>query len=161
MNLRERMFGVRAIPVHEFLGAKGDRTEVERRFFAALLLRNGVYKTTHRNRMDDLLPSLVDQARTLPQPIRVLDAGCSSGISTLELHNALLGAGLTAETIGTDLTIHARYARRGDCAMLFDSRGASPSSCCRSRRETPLGIHVRAGAQLIVNPRVNPSATDD
>jgi hypothetical protein len=119
--------GTRVVPVREFLSARerSDRA-IERAFFAALLLRNGVYKTTEERRMDDLLPMLVARARTIEaRPLRVLDVACSSGVTTVELHRALAAAGLPVETVGTDLTLEADLVERADgAAMLFDSRGA-------------------------------------
>ena len=43
-----------AVPSLEFLDARsrGD-LDTEQRFFAGLLLRGGVFKTTHHNRLDD------------------------------------------------------------------------------------------------------------
>jgi len=125
VSLSERIAGVRIVPAHEFLRATGDRQEIERAFFAGLLMRNGVYKTTAAHRMDDLLPPLVASARTLTQPVRILDVACSSGVSTLEMHQAMLDAGIAAETVGTDLALHAQYSRRDDGggAMVFNSAG--------------------------------------
>jgi hypothetical protein len=118
--------GSRCVPVREFLSARAQGClEVERAFFAGLLLRNGIYKTTEAHRMDELLPLVVQHARTLPGPtLRVLDVACSSGVTTVELHRALMDAGLSAETTGTDLTMNADYVVREDgAAMLFDSTG--------------------------------------
>ena len=113
----------RVVPVPEFLAARarGDRA-TERAFFSCLLLRNGVYKTTEEHRMDDLLPGLVAQARSLAS-LRVLDVACSSGVTTVELHRAFEAAGLAPRTTGTDLTLEAEHVARGSEAILFDSRG--------------------------------------
>lgn len=116
----------RVIPVREFLAAREkSQLVIERAFFASLLMRNGLYKTTEAHRMDALLPLLVEHAGLLPQrPLAVLDVGCSSGITTVEMHRALEGAGLAVETVGTDLTLFADYVMRDDgAAMLFDSSG--------------------------------------
>jgi len=112
-----------AVPALDFLDARarGD-LDIEQRFFAGLLLRGGVFKTTHHNRLDDANGLLVPAAAGLARrPIRVLDVGCSSGVSTVELHRALAAAGVASEVIGTDLMTTARHVRRADgCALLLD-----------------------------------------
>jgi len=112
--------------VPEFLAARarGD-LGIERAFFAGLLLRSGVYKTTVHHRVDDLLPPLIEHARMLgADPLRVLDVACSSGVSTVEMHRALVAAGIPTATTGTDLVLDADHVQRADgCAMLFDSAG--------------------------------------
>lgn len=119
--------GARVVPVREFIAARerGDHA-TERAFFAGLLLRNGVHKTTEEHRMDSLFPRIVGHARALAaRPLRVLDIGCSSGVTTVELHQALADAGCEVETVGTDLTLEADHVVRDDgAALLFDSRGA-------------------------------------
>lgn len=112
-----------AVPALEFLDARarGD-LDTEQRFFAGLLLRGGVFKTTHHNRLDDANALLVPAAAALARrPLRVLDVGCSSGVSTVELHRALTAAGVASEVVGTDLMTAARHVRRADgCALLLD-----------------------------------------
>ncbi|HEY2955041.1 MAG TPA: hypothetical protein VGK89_07320 [Candidatus Eisenbacteria bacterium] len=115
--------GLRCIPVGEYLeGRAGGRMDVERRFFAGLQMRNGVYRTTEPHRMDDLLPLLVARALELEsRPLRILDVACSAGVATVELHRALVAAGIGCETWGTDLMIRAEYVRRDDgVGVLFD-----------------------------------------
>ena len=118
--------GARCIPVDEYRRAleRGDR-EVQRLFYAGLMLRNGVYRTTFRYRLSDMFPLLTSLARDLrPKPLRVLDVACSSGGSTAELHEALRAAGIDCETYGSDPLIWADYARRDDgVGMLFDHDG--------------------------------------
>jgi methylase of polypeptide subunit release factors len=118
--------GHRVVPVREFLAARWKGAlAIERAFFTGLLMRNGLYKTTEVHRMDAVLPLLVEHARLLPEtPLRVLDVGCSSGVTTIEMHRAFEDAGLAVETVGTDLTLFADYVtRENGAAMLFDSSG--------------------------------------
>jgi methylase of polypeptide subunit release factors len=118
--------GHRVVPVREFLSARWKGAlAIERAFFKGLLLRNGLYKTTEAHRMDAVLPLLVEHARVLPEhPLKVLDVGCSSGVTTVEMHRAFEDAGLDVETVGTDLTLFADYVtRENGAAMLFDSSG--------------------------------------
>jgi hypothetical protein len=125
--------GARCIGVTEYLAARaGGRIDVQRRFYAGLLLRNGVYKTTHPNRMNDLFPMLTSMARDLePKPLQVLDVACSSGISTVEMYRAFAKNSIPCVAWGTDLMISARYVRRQDgCGMLFD------------REEQPIQVEI-------------------
>jgi len=118
--------GHRVIPVGEFLAARWKGAlAIERAFFTGLLMRNGLYKTTEVRRMDAVLPLLVEHARLLPETsLKVLDVGCSSGVTTVEMHRAFEDAGLDVETVGTDLTLFADYVtRENGTAMLFDSSG--------------------------------------
>lgn len=122
-RVRASLASHRAVPALEFVDARAaGALEVERGFFAGLQLRNGVFKTTHHRRLDDANALLVPAAAALGRaPTRVLDVGCSSGVSTVELHRALTGAGVACETVGTDVMIAARHVARVDgCAVLFD-----------------------------------------
>jgi hypothetical protein len=116
----------RAVPVGELEAARarGD-LKIEEEFFAGLRLRNGVYKTTTAHRFDTTFPLLIDSLSKLSKPtIHVLDVACSSGISTLELHTALLASGISCVTVGTDTLLSAKLVRCSDgSALLFD--GAS------------------------------------
>lgn len=115
-----------AVVTPDFLDARarGD-LDGERRFFAGLRLRNGTFKTTHHNRLDDANALLVPAAAALARrPLRVIDVGCSSGVSTVELHRALAAAGVASEVTGTDLMTEASYVRRPDgWAVLLDDEG--------------------------------------
>ena len=103
--------GSPCIPVPEYLEARSaGRIDVQTAFCTTLILRNGVSKMTTAHRMDDLLPIIVSYCGKLGQnPLRVLDVACSAGVSTVELHNALVAAGLHAQTFGTDLLMYANY----------------------------------------------------
>ncbi|MBI1798832.1 MAG: hypothetical protein HYR73_04010 [Candidatus Eisenbacteria bacterium] len=123
-----RRFGphgdARCIPVAEYREAcRSGNAEIQHEFFQSLVLRNGVYKATLPNRMNDLFPMLVRLASDLERlPLRVLDVACSSGISTVEMHRAFSAAGIPCEAWGTDLMISARHVRRVDgCNLLFDA----------------------------------------
>lgn len=114
------------VPVAELLRALDEgRTDVEDKFFAVLRLRNGVFKTTARGRLDNTFATLLPHLQRIEaRPLDVLDVACSSGITTLELHRALKQAGIATRTLGTDLVTHAKWVSRDDgCGMLFDSCG--------------------------------------
>jgi hypothetical protein len=115
--------GARCIPVPEYLRARVERRmDIQQAFYAGLLLRNGVWKTTDAHRMDDLFPLLVRRAALIDQrPLRILDVGCSAGVTTVEMHQALVGSGISCETYGTDLLLYADHvASKDDVAILFD-----------------------------------------
>lgn len=143
------------VPAYLSARAQGPE-EVERRFHRELLLRNGVYRTTGAHRLDDTHPLLVAAAGTIQRrPLRLLDVACSMGLSTVEMHRALAGAGVGCETFGTDYIVAARYVARGDgCGLLFDGDGnvlqvdvgdwASPWRWRRSDRVLRPGLVARA-----------------
>lgn len=65
---------------------------------------NGIYKITRRGRFTDLDEQLVNDCRSRfsgDQPLRIHDAGCSSGISSLELFE-LFSRERTVELLATD-----------------------------------------------------------
>jgi hypothetical protein len=153
---------IRSIPVPEFL-AKTD-AETARNFFDGLQLRNGVYKATRRNRLDDGFPLLIDAARSLGKHIHILDLGCSSGISTIEMHRALKKAGFDCTTTGSDILMKATYVRHknGD-AILFDdaampiqveTRGWATTWSIR-RRDLFFHPFKFAGTRFLLNLRIN------
>lgn len=118
--------GARCIPVREYLEAQ-DRGlhRVEDEFYRGILLPNGVYKTTHAHRMDDLLPQVLSRVTSnLGDHARILDVACSSGVSTAELHRALRKVSPACTTRGTDLMLFANYVCREDgVGMLLDGDG--------------------------------------
>ena len=99
------------VTTFEYLEARNDPSaDGSLRFLAGLRNANGVWKTTARHRLDDVLPALI-RALGSPAEARVLDVGCSSGLSTLELSEALALCGIPAEVIGTDVSLTARLLR--------------------------------------------------
>jgi hypothetical protein len=113
----------RCTPVAEYLEARrnGDLA-LQSAFLTTLFLRNGVTKMTTTHRMDDLFPVILRHALSIrSDPFKVLDVGCSAGVSTAELHAALSAAGFAAHTFGTDLTLYANYVVGPDgIGVLFD-----------------------------------------
>lgn len=98
--------------VHEVFFASKTSVEeqdaLERRFFARVALANGTFKTTYPNRLDDIneafFPHLV---KLTDRPVRIMDVGASSGISTVEWYAYLSGSGIDCDITGSDLAIYA------------------------------------------------------
>ena len=117
--------------MHEFLLASGTSAEeqyaLERQFFARVALKNGTFKTTYPNRLDDIneafLPHIVMLA---DRPIRIMDVGASSGISTMEWYAYLSRSGIDCDVTGSDVTIYASlltFRFTSKVAALVDSNG--------------------------------------
>jgi hypothetical protein len=113
------------ISVREFLEARAaGRRDVEDTFFWQIQLHSGVFKATHQRRFDDTFPLLLGAIPVDDSALRVLDVACSSGVSTAELHCALVARGLVVETIGTDILTQVRHVAFGDgSAVLVDRDG--------------------------------------
>ena len=113
------------ISVREFLEARAaGRSDIEDTFFWQIRLHSGVFKATHRRRLDDTFPLLLGAIPVDDSALRVLDVACSSGVSTAELHCALIARGLVVETIGTDILTQVRHvAFRDGSAVLVDRDG--------------------------------------
>jgi len=78
----------------------------ERAFFRTIRLPNGTFKTTSAHRLDDFNDLLVRVLRERgATPARLLDLGASSGVSTLELQQALRAAGQQTRVTGADLSV--------------------------------------------------------
>jgi SAM-dependent methyltransferase len=117
--------------VHEVFLASGKSMEeqygLERRFFARVALTNGTFKTTYPNRLDDIneafYPYLVGYA---DRPIRIMDVGASSGISTIEWYAYLSRSGIDCDITGSDVMIYGSlltFRFTSTIAALVDSKG--------------------------------------
>jgi hypothetical protein len=99
--------------------------ELERRFFAKLRLPNGTWKTTYPNRLDDLNERLLDHL-PVGRVLELMDAGVSSGVSTVEWSDQLLANGVAHRLLAGDLYPSGRLFSRGWLAALFDDSGREP-----------------------------------
>ena len=99
--------------------------KAEASFFRALRIGNSTFKMTGAGRFAALDKALVRGIAGEKRPIgEVLDVGISSGITTLELHEALRQAGHAPRTTGTDLTIDAFIVPvLPGCRALVDRQG--------------------------------------
>jgi hypothetical protein len=118
-----------------------EQESLEYEFFVRVVLPNGTVKSTRANRLDDLnhaaLPYI---ARIAERPVKIMDVGVSSGVSTLEWHEHLSAEHIACDITGTDLTIYASLVSLGpQLAVLIDAnrnilhldlfgRGAPPSA---------------------------------
>lgn len=97
--------------------------EYERNFYTRLKLPNDVYKTTHERRLDDV-NRIVDDLLPTDRPVRLLDVGISSGISTMEWLDALRSAGIDAHIVGGDLDVVGHLISVGPkIDILVDRKG--------------------------------------
>lgn len=99
------------------IGAKtyfdSDRSQlsprVEAEFFGWLKMRNATFKTTCTARFSELDPEIAAiLAQHMTGPVEVLDLAVSAGTSTVELTEALTGAGLQPRVTATDLYLEGR-----------------------------------------------------
>lgn len=105
----------------EFLSSPYD-PQLEREFFGRVFLPNRTVKTTDANRLDDLNAIVLPHIDALPiRPLRILDVAVSSGISTAEWHESLIG--IEHEMTATDLCINATLRGNGKFSVLQDSHG--------------------------------------
>jgi hypothetical protein len=103
-----------------------DRLRTEEHFFGRLRLPNGLFKTTATHRFDDINPTLLDCIRRLwpDEQLEVLDVAVASGITTLELADAMRKDGRSFRILATDAYIEGSllsYGRRFE--VLLDPRG--------------------------------------
>jgi len=103
-----------------------ERREIARRFDAiadAIILPNGVRKTTYADRLEDLLAQVLEDAECeLPhRAIAVLDIPASTGASSLGARAFLARRRPIARYVLGDLVFHLQYDRARDC--IFDAAG--------------------------------------
>jgi hypothetical protein len=79
--------------------------DLEREFFSSIKLKNGVYKYTYSNRLDDL-NAVVEPLLPPARPLQLMDVAISSGISTLEWMESLERAGIEHHMTAGDLTLN-------------------------------------------------------
>jgi hypothetical protein len=100
---------------------------LERQFFARVALTNGTFKTTYRNRLDDINEAFYPHLTRLEdRPIRIMDVGASSGISTIEWYAHLSESGVECDITGSDVMIYASlltFRFTSTVAALVDSKG--------------------------------------
>lgn len=123
---------------------------LETRFFHSLRLPNGTYKTTYARRMGDVDAALCDLLPT-DRTLRLLDVGVSSGVTTLELLQAMESRGLRREATAVDLSLNAFLVRRLGLELLVDPRGrvlqiATPFGA-KGRPHDPASSPLRAVLQ--------------
>lgn len=94
------------------------------RAFSRLRLSEGISKTTAAGRLADLDAAAVALLPRHRFSINIMDAGASSGVTSLELLEAVVTAGYPATMTLTDRSLCARRLRLGfGFGALVDSRG--------------------------------------
>src|SRR5262245_56154644 len=121
------MFGTRVASARQvFLkhssNAVGDQVSREASFFRSLRMPNGTRKTTTPDRLTDV-DQLVCDSFEEKRPIRLLDVGISSGITTLELLDRFERRGIPVEGIGVDICIRGMLCSFCGIDVLYDSEG--------------------------------------
>ena len=104
-----------------------DRLRCEEQFFGRLRLPNGLFKTTATRRFDDINPSLLAWIRGLwpDDQLEVLDVAVASGITTIELADAMRKDGRSFRILATDACIDSSLISYGrQFEVLLDTRGA-------------------------------------
>jgi len=96
----------------EVFGSKSATTDeqdaLERAFFLRVVLPNGTFKTTSTDRIDDLNRAVLAHIATIPErPVKIMDVGVSSGVSTLEWYESLSIENIDCKITATDLTVYA------------------------------------------------------
>jgi hypothetical protein len=91
----------------------------EEAFFSSIRLANNTFKTTAPNRMDELdaLVAHLAHERAWQRPL-ILDVGVSSGITTLNLQQAMLGNGIRPTIVATDLAVCGKTRKLSHCSVL-------------------------------------------
>jgi hypothetical protein len=100
-------------------GNAGLSEETEEHFFTRIRLPNGVHKTTEAHRLDDL-NQLVTGLLPEERPLKLMDVGISSGITTRDWSEHLTAAGVTHEIVAGDSHTDGEWLSFGWADLLFD-----------------------------------------
>ena len=85
-----------------------DQEALEYEFFIRVVLPNGTAKTTQPHRLDDLNRAVLPYIERLSdRPVKIMDVGVSSGVSTREWYDQLSASNISCDITATDLTIYA------------------------------------------------------
>lgn len=138
-------------------GAASDPA-VNERLLRNLQLPNGTTKTTYRRRLDDVNAALLPLVSGR-RPLRVLDVAVSSGISTVELLDALRAAAIDTDATATDLLVSGRLMRHlpgfhvfvtsEGAPIQFDVGGRGIRNATADSRHTPLLRAPAASCRLL------------
>ena len=99
-----------------------EQDALEERYFQRVLLCNGTFKTTNSNRLDDLNAFVLGYLQDIPhRPLKIMDVGASSGVSTLEWYESLKSEGIDCDITASDILVQATLLSTGPgLAMLVD-----------------------------------------
>jgi hypothetical protein len=114
-SARQVLLGSRPAPPDE-------QAALERSFFKCLCLANGTHKTTSPARLDDVDRMICEQFER-GASVRLLDVGISSGVTTLELLDRLVGGGVRPGGVGVDVCVRAYLRSFLGIDVLYDSGG--------------------------------------
>ncbi len=101
----------------------GTLEDLEKSFFGNIRQRNGTYKYTYANRLDDL-NDLVAGLLPPDRPLRLMDVAASSGITSLDWANSLDRRGIQYTMTAGDINIKAYLLSVGEhLHVLVDGTG--------------------------------------
>jgi hypothetical protein len=97
--------------------------KLESAFFGSIRQRNGTYKLTYANRLNDL-NDIVANLLPTDRPLRFMDVAVSSGVTTLDWANALDRLGIAYTMTAGDIGIRAYLLELGwNLSVLVDQNG--------------------------------------
>lgn len=113
--------------IREVLGREGrgrlPDPETERRFFNAIRLSNGVFKTTAVSRLRDVDAFVLEHVPS-DRPLAIMDVAVSSGVTTQEWADHLRAHGVEHTMVAGDLTAHGTLVTVGGVLeALFETSG--------------------------------------
>jgi len=98
-----------------------EATRLENRFFHQVWVSNDTAKTTAPGRLDDFNARIIECMPRGSATIHCLDAGASSGITTLDWHKSLAAADIPHSMTAIDLAVHARLFKIPGGYVMTDS----------------------------------------
>ncbi len=105
--------------------------------YAKLRMENGSFKTTRPQRFADIDPTIIEAIKAIPGPVRILDVGISTGVTTAEWSELLERSGIAFEMTATDLTLSGRERRWGNFFRVLEQKNGYPL------RFTLLGLSMK------------------
>jgi chemotaxis methyl-accepting protein methylase len=96
------------------LGTVNEQESREFEYFRRVMLPNGTKKSTESNRLNDLNQAVLPHiARFAESPVKIMDVGVSSGVSTLEWYEHLASQSIRCDITATDLIVYASLVSLG------------------------------------------------
>ncbi len=154
-NAKSTLPSAREVYFPDTVNSEEASAMLEERFFRIIRLPNGTYKTTAADRLTEVDTALCQCLKDATKNLNILDVGISSGVTSLELLDALTQQGFQPHLTVSDLTIHTVLKRLpGGLDVLCDSKGhilqLALSSVVKGRPHDPFLSIRRAVLQLAI-----------